>query len=281
MPRAPPGPPRTATVDESRARLVDRGGDLLGRFGRERGDETVARLAVRDRHLSECLAALELGPQIRLGDADVGGRGGEDVLRAEWCCLDAKMATPPGSCAMTASAATGESAAAATPPVSRSATPLAMSVLSMYFISSSFPAVLADTQNNIRDARLHETALRRARPRSVFLLASYCALIHFGSCTSSSSRTIPRVRGAVERALRGAGHKDRDRRRRREGARGRDGQPLRRDRPGPRPARPRRPRGLPAPARLRRAGAGPHAHRPRGGHASGWKGSTPGPTTTS
>ena len=52
--------------------------------------------------------------------------------------LDAKIATSPGSCVMTASALLGVSAAAATPPVSRSVTPLAMSILSMYFMTGSF-----------------------------------------------------------------------------------------------------------------------------------------------
>jgi hypothetical protein len=53
--------------------------------------------------------------------------------------LEAKIAISPGSCVMTASAVPGASAAAATPPVSRSVTPLAMSILSMYFMLLSFP----------------------------------------------------------------------------------------------------------------------------------------------
>ena len=55
---------------------------------------------------------------------------------------ETKMAAPPGSCAMTASAATGESAAAATPPVSAKVMPLAMSTLSMYFMSVPFQELL-------------------------------------------------------------------------------------------------------------------------------------------
>src|SRR5206468_12808643 len=74
----------TATgAGEVRARLVDGGRDLLRRLGRQRGDETVPRLTVRDCDLRERLTGLERGPQVRLGDADVRRGGGEDVRRAE------------------------------------------------------------------------------------------------------------------------------------------------------------------------------------------------------
>src|SRR5205807_1671374 len=54
----------------------DERGDLL-LLGRDKcGDEPVARLPVRDRHIGEALVRSELGPELRLGDPDVcRGRG--------------------------------------------------------------------------------------------------------------------------------------------------------------------------------------------------------------
>src|SRR5712692_7672982 len=110
--------------------------------------------------------------------------------------------------------------------------------------------------------------LKKARPAPV----SYSVLIR---APIHSARERPPCRGRSRSAgSRGAGPSrrrppDRDRREWHQGARGGHGQPLRRDRPGPWPARPRWPRGVPPPALERQRGAGAHAHRPRGRDRAG------------
>ena len=73
--------PGTESVRGVRARadalLVDERRDVLLLCRRKRGDEPVARLAVRDRHVGEALVSAKFGPELRLGDPDVRRRGCE------------------------------------------------------------------------------------------------------------------------------------------------------------------------------------------------------------
>src|SRR4029079_727693 len=59
------------------ALLVDERRDVLLLRRGESGDEPGARLAVGDRHIGEALVGAQLGPELRFGDTDIGGRGRE------------------------------------------------------------------------------------------------------------------------------------------------------------------------------------------------------------